>query len=61
MTHYRFRVIGARPSIQPVVSISVKDAPLSDVVRSADYQAGYRASVRVYTNAYSRVIELRYP
>lgn len=56
--HYRFRAIGKDPAIPVLISITVKDKSLAEILRDIDYQAGKRAFIHVYPN--SQVVELRY-
>ncbi len=58
MTNYKLRVIGTKPAIAVVVTISAKDTPIGYILRDANFQAASRASVQVYPGI--RVIELRY-
>lgn len=57
-SNYRFRVLGTAPAIPVIVSISDKNVSLAEILRDADYQAGKKADIVVYTK--SRTIELRY-
>jgi defect-in-organelle-trafficking protein DotD len=57
-SHYRFHVLGNAPSIPILISISVKDKSLAEILRDIDYQAGKKADIHVYPN--SQVVELRY-
>ncbi len=52
------RVIGVPPAIPVLVTISVRNTPLSYVLRDANFQAGSKASIVVYPGI--RVIDLRY-
>lgn len=56
--HYRFRVLGPEPAIPILISLSIKDESLAEILRNIDYQAGIRASLHVYPN--SQTVELRY-
>ena len=56
--HYRFRVLGKEPSVPVLVSLTVEDVSLAEILRDIDYQAGKKASIHVYPN--SQVVELRY-
>lgn len=55
---YRLRVIGVKPAIPVMVTLSDRDTPVTDVIRDIDFQAGSKASVRVFTKTH--VVELRY-
>jgi len=58
MSDYKLRVIGARPAIPVLVTITAKNTPVGYIVRDANFQAGTRASVFAYPGI--KVIELRY-
>lgn len=55
---YTPRVIGVRPAMPVLVTISAHNVPLNYVIRDANFQAGNKASLEVYPGI--RVIELRY-
>lgn len=55
---YTLRVIGVRPAIPILITITAKNTPLSYVLRDANFQAGSKASIMVYPAIH--VIELRY-
>lgn len=56
--HYRFRILGKEPPVPVLISITVKDQSLAEILRDIDYQAGIKANIHVYPN--SQVVELRY-
>lgn len=56
--HYHFLTIGKRPTIPILVSLTVKDETLVDILRNIDYQAGNKASIIV--NPRRHLVELRY-
>jgi defect-in-organelle-trafficking protein DotD len=56
--HYRLRIIGRSPAIPVIISLNVKDQSLAEILRNIDYQAGKKATIRVYPN--TQVVELRY-
>jgi defect in organelle trafficking protein DotD len=58
LANYRFEVIGHRPAIPVLVTISSQNTPLSYIVRNADLQAGIKANIAVYPGIHT--IELRY-
>lgn len=58
MCNYSLHVIGARPAVPVLVTISAKNTPIGYLIRDANFQAGSRASVVVYPGV--RIIELRY-
>lgn len=55
---FHLRVLGVRPPIPVVVSISAKDMPIGDIVRNIAYQVTKAATIWVYPE--NKVIELRY-
>lgn len=57
-SHYRLRVLGTKPAIPLLVSVSMRDKPLADILRNIDYQIGEKGRLAVYPK--SRIIELRY-
>ena len=56
--HYRLRVLGKAPAVPVLIGVSTVDATLGDILRDMDFQAGNKASVKIY--AHKKVIELRY-
>ncbi|MFA5960458.1 MAG: type IVB secretion system lipoprotein DotD [Tatlockia sp.] len=56
--HYRLRVLGKTPSIPVLISLTIRDESLAEILRNIDYQAGKKAFIHVYPN--SQVVELRY-
>jgi len=56
--HFRIRVLGKEPAVPVLISLSVKDESLAEILRDIDYQAGKKADIHVYPN--SQVVELRY-
>jgi len=58
ISRYRLRVLGVRPAIPAIVSVSVKDTLLADVLRNIQLQIEKKARIKLYTS--SRIIELRY-
>jgi defect-in-organelle-trafficking protein DotD len=56
--HFQVRVIGQKPSLPILISISIKDESLASILRNIDYQAAKRADIHVYPN--SQIVELRY-
>lgn len=57
-SHFALRVLGKKPSIPILISLSIKDKSLAEILRNIDYQAGKKATIYVYPN--SQVVELRY-
>lgn len=56
--HYKLRTIGRAPAIPVLISVTIKDESLAEILRNIDYQARKRAYIHVYPNA--QVVELRY-
>lgn len=56
--HFKMRVLGTAPAVPVLISLSVKDVSLAELLRDIDYQAGKKAYIHVYPN--SQVVELRY-
>lgn len=57
-SHFKIRVLGKSPAIPVLISISIKDKSLAEILRDIDYQAGRKANIHVYPN--SQIVELRY-
>jgi defect-in-organelle-trafficking protein DotD len=57
-SHYRLRVLGAKPAIPALVQISKQDVPLMDILRDVTFQVQKKVDIVVYPS--NRVIELRY-
>lgn len=58
LANYKLEVIGRRPSIPILVTISVQNTPLAYIIRNADLQAGVKANIAVYPGIH--IIELQY-
>lgn len=56
--HFKLRVLGKAPAVPVLISLSIKDQSLAEILRNIDYQAGRKAYIYVYPN--SQVVELRY-
>lgn len=56
--HFKVRILGKIPAIPILISLTVKDQSLAEILRDIDYQAGNKAYIHVYPN--SQVVELRY-
>ncbi|MDR3442867.1 MAG: type IVB secretion system lipoprotein DotD [Legionella sp.] len=56
--HFKIRVLGKVPSMPVLISMTIKDQSLAEILRDIDYQAGKKAYIHVYPN--SQVVELRY-
>ncbi|WP_058472789.1 type IVB secretion system lipoprotein DotD [Legionella quateirensis] len=56
--HFKLRVLGQVPAVPVLISLSLKDVSLAELLRDIDYQAGKKANIHVYPN--SQVVELRY-
>jgi len=57
-SHYRLRVLGTKPAIPALVSVSMKDKPMADILRNIDYQIAQKGTIFVYPK--SKIIEIRY-
>lgn len=57
-TGYKVQVIGNAPAIPVIVSISVNNQVMADILRNVSYQVHNKASIVV--NPAKRIIELRY-
>jgi len=55
---YRLRLLGVRPAVPIMVTITTKNTPMGDVLRNAGYQANERATIIVFPARHT--IELRY-
>lgn len=58
VTHYRLRVLGVKPSVPILVTVSKRNVPVADILRDVAYQCGKRAEIVVLPA--SKVIEIRY-
>ena len=56
--HFKLRILGKVPAVPVLISLSIKDKSLAEILRDIDYQAGKKADIHVYPN--SQVVELRY-
>lgn len=56
--HFKIRVLGKVPAMPVLISMTIKDQSLAEILRDIDYQAGKKAYIHVYPN--SQVVELRY-
>ena len=56
--NYKVHVLGTKPAIPILVSISAKATPLADILRDAGFQCGDKANIVVYPA--SKIVELRY-
>ncbi len=57
-SYYRVRVLGKKPPIPVLVSLTVHDETVASILRNIDYQAGRKADLRIYPK--TKTIELRY-
>ena len=57
-THYKLRVLGSKPAIPVVVSITARNKTLAEILRNATFQVERKAKIVVYSK--KKVIELRY-
>lgn len=58
LAHYKLEIIGRKPAVPILVTISSQNTPLTYIVRNADLQAGVKANIAVYPGI--ETIELRY-
>lgn len=56
--NYRLQIMGSKPGIPILITLTKSDATLAEMVRDIRYQAQRRASIQLYPN--KRIIELRY-
>ena len=57
-TGYKVRILGDEPAIPVIVSISVNNQVMADILRNVTYQVQNKAAIKVYPA--QRIIELRY-
>lgn len=57
-TGYKVKVLGDAPAIPVIVSISVNNQVMADILRNVTYQVHNKANITVYPD--KRIIELRY-
>jgi defect in organelle trafficking protein DotD len=57
-TGYQVRVLGDAPPIPVIISLSVDNQPMADILRNVAYQAHNKANISVYPA--KKIIELRY-
>lgn len=55
---YKVRILGVKPSIPILVTLSERNVPVADILRDAAFQCGQRAELVVLPD--SKVIEIRY-
>ncbi len=55
---YQVRILGVKPSIPILVTLSERNVPVADILRDAAFQCGERAELVVLPD--SKVIEIRY-
>jgi defect-in-organelle-trafficking protein DotD len=58
VSHYKLNVLGVKPSIPALVSITMKNVTIADVLRNAMLQVVKKADITVYPTQH--IIELRY-
>jgi defect-in-organelle-trafficking protein DotD len=58
LTGYKVKVLGVKPSIPAIVSLSMKNVTVADVLRNAALQVVKKADIVVYPS--NNVIEMRY-
>ena len=57
-TNYKLNILGTKPAIPILISITAKDTPLADILRDTGFQCGNKANIITYPA--SKIIELRY-
>lgn len=57
-TGYTVRVLGDEPPIPVIVSISINNQVMADILRNVSYQVQNKATIKVYPA--QKIIELRY-
>lgn len=58
LAHFHLEIIGQRPAVPVLVTISSQNTPLNYIIRNANLQAGQNANIDVYPGI--KTIELRY-
>lgn len=58
VANYQLRVLGTKPTIPIIVSVSAQNTPIGDILRNVGYQCGNKAMIVVFPS--TRIIELRY-
>lgn len=56
--HYRVRVLGTKPAVPVIISLTAEHAQIASILRDIDFQAGPRAYINIFPR--SKVVELRY-
>ena len=56
--NYKLRVLGKKPPIPVIVSVSAKNAAVGNILRDIGYQSKKRAQIVVFPSKHT--IELRY-
>jgi defect-in-organelle-trafficking protein DotD len=57
-THYNIRILGKKPAIEVLVSVTATDTPLAEIVRDVGFQAEQKVNIAIYPHR--RILELRY-
>ena len=57
-SNYRLQIIGRKPAIPVIVSVSAENEPLATILRDTSFQAAKKVDVVVYPRR--RIIEMRY-
>lgn len=58
MTEYKLKILGSKPAIPIIVSVTQNHAIIADILKNASLQAGKRVNVVVFPA--NKIIELRY-
>ena len=59
---YQVSVLGRRPAVPVIITLSTKNAPVASILRDIDFQSGHKAHVVVLSRSKSKskIIEIRY-
>jgi len=55
---YRLRILGTRPAIPVLISLTSQDEQFGDIFRNIDYLSGDKADIQIYPK--QKIVELRY-
>lgn len=58
VSHYKLHIIGAKPSIPVIVSITASNTPMANILRDAKFQSQKQVTIALYPR--KRILELRY-
>lgn len=57
-SNYKLRILGQKPPIPIIISLSMHNQPLASILRNVMFQAQEKARIKLYPSP--RIIELRY-